>query len=204
MTDNRSLRPSARLCRLLACLQGQRVSVGDIAARLGADGALGLLLLLLAIPAIVPSPGLPIGAVFGTAIAVIALQTIAGVRSLRLPRWLARRRFDTDRVRAAVRRVAPLLRRIDRRLKPRLIGLTRPWAVRLIGLVVLIQGVLITLPIPFGNTLPGLAVLVLALGLTARDGAAVAAGVGLSVVAFAVSAALAISTVQLGGAVLRA
>lgn len=71
----------------------------------------------------------------------------------------------------------------------------RPLAIRLLGLVVLLNAVLIILPIPLGNILPAMAVMSVALGLIARDGMAVAAGLGLSATAVAASAAL------VGGAV---
>ncbi|WP_374694418.1 exopolysaccharide biosynthesis protein [Halomonas sp. SpR1] len=58
-----------------------------------------------------------------------------------------------------------------------------PLAIRSIGIVIFIMAVLIALPVSFGNTLPGLAVLILSLGLAQRDGIAVAAGLGLALVA---------------------
>ncbi len=54
----------------------------------------------------------------------------------------------------------------------------------------MVQAVLIALPIPFGNTLPGMAVIGIALGLIARDGLAVATGLGLSALAMITSAGL--------------
>jgi hypothetical protein len=57
-----------------------------------------------------------------------------------------------------------------------------------------VNDVLIVLPIPFGNTAPAVAVLVLALGLVAGDGLAVGAGLALT----AVAAAIDIGLVTLG------
>ncbi|HRK95135.1 MAG TPA: exopolysaccharide biosynthesis protein, partial [Rhodospirillales bacterium] len=78
-----------------------------------------------------------------------------------------------------------------------------PRAVRLIGLVILFNAVLIILPIPLGNTLPAMAVMSVALGLISRDGAAVAAGFGLSVTALAASAALVGGAVWLADILMR-
>lgn len=88
-----------------------------------------------------------------------------------------------------------MIQRLERLTRPRLGALIRPSVVRLLGLVVLLNAVLIILPIPLGNTLPAVAVMTMALGLIARDGVAVAAGLVLSVGALAGSAAL------VGGAV---
>ena len=49
------------------------------------------------------------------------------------------------------------------------------------------MAVLIALPIPFGNMLPGIAVFLIALGLAQRDGGAVAAGLVFAVPACAFS-----------------
>jgi hypothetical protein len=191
----RVYRPSTALRRLALRLDGSEVTVGEITGRLGADATVGWMLLLLAIPSLIPSPGVPIGVFIGIAMAVIAIQLICGFSPLRLPGWLSRRRLAADQVRALASRAQPLLRRLDRALKPRFAVLTGPWFLRLLGLLVLIHGILIALPIPFGNTAPGFAVLLLALGLIARDGLAVIAGFGVSAIALAVSSVLMASAV---------
>lgn len=61
---------------------------------------------------------------------------------------------------------------------------------RLLGLACLSNGVLIVLPIPFGNTAPALAAILLALGLATGDGLIALAGLFLSVIAVAVGAGL--------------
>jgi hypothetical protein len=50
----------------------------------------------------------------------------------------------------------------------------------------LVNGVLIVLPIPFGNTAPAIAMLILSLGMVAGDGIAVGVGLLATVVALAV------------------
>lgn len=182
--------PAAALLRSVhEKLDGDLTTLGTVLAHLG-ERAPGFLLLALAIPAVVPTPGVPAGMVFGTVLALVALQMIAGRDRLYLPGWLRHRPVRRTVVVAALRHVAPLLERIERRLAPRYRSLTGRTMVRPLGAVVLVMGVLIALPIPFGNTLPGLAVLVIALGLIAHDGLAVAVGIGLSGIACVTSAAL--------------
>ncbi|WP_417339050.1 exopolysaccharide biosynthesis protein [Halomonas kashgarensis] len=154
------------------------------------ERAIALILLLFAIPAIVPTPGVPAGMVFGTALAFIGLQMALGTKRIRLPPGVARLRIGREQLERILRKAAPHIERLERRLGERLEKLVSPIAIRWIGLVVLIMALLIALPIPFGNTLPGLAVLVLALGLAQRDGIAVVAGLGLALVAAIVSTAL--------------
>ena len=96
-----------------------------------------------------------------------------------------------------------MIKRLERLTRPRLAALVQPWAIRVLGLVVLVNAVLIILPIPLGNTLPAVAVMSLALGLIARDGMAVAAGLGLSATALAASAALVGGAVWLAEVLMR-
>lgn len=196
--------PSAELAALARRLGGGGdVAIGDIVRQLGGDASVGWLLLLLAVPALVPSPGVPLGIVFGTALAILALSLTFGPRPVRLPKWIARRRLAARYLDAASARLGPMIRRLERLTRPRLATLVQPWAIRVLGLVVLVNAVLIILPIPLGNTLPAMAVMSLALGLIARDGMAVAAGLGLSATALAASAALVGGAVWLAEVLLR-
>jgi hypothetical protein len=183
-------RPSAVLRRLHLRHRRSSVTVGEVAAHVGSEAAAGWLLLMLSLPALIPSPGVPIGVAVGIAMALIAVQLIGGVTPLRLPGWFARRQLGPGELRRIGIGSRRLLRRIEGRLRQRLPQLTSPIATRLLGLLVLIHGILIALPIPLGNTAPGAAVLVLALGLIARDGWTVALGLCVSVIALAVTAFL--------------
>ncbi|WP_066342502.1 exopolysaccharide biosynthesis protein [Azohydromonas lata] len=184
--------PETNLSQTLRALPARlndQCRLGDVLLALG-DRAAALILLVFSIPAIVPSPGIPAGAIFGSALAFIGLQMTLGRSHLRLPPGFARLRVGRERLERMVERFAPHLERIEGRLKAKAVSLAAPQAVRGLGLVVLIMAVLIALPIPFGNTLPGLAILALAMGLAQRDGLAIAGGLGIALVAGVVSVAL--------------
>ncbi|MGY6251382.1 exopolysaccharide biosynthesis protein [Bosea thiooxidans] len=174
---------SQRLVRLAQAVTAQeRVSIGAVIDRLG-PSSLGLVLLILTIPAIIPIPG-PVGMVLGSCLALVALQVIAGARRVWLPNWLRRRSLPTRFVMAAITRIVPWLERFERRLSPRrwmvLSGrLARPF----LGLAIFAMAVIITLPIPFGNILPVVALAMLALALLERDGLAVIWALVMSLVA---------------------
>lgn len=165
-------------------------TMAEAAAHLADRSAL-LMILLVAALSLVPSPGLPLGLLGGTAIVWLAVAALAGNPRGRLPAALSARRLPRPLLEAALRRLVPLLRRVERRMAPRLPALaTGPGAaLALAGIV--FQGFLLALPLPFGNLLPGLAILVLAAGLLWRDGLGVLAGHALSLV----------SAVVLGGMV---
>ncbi|WP_448203248.1 exopolysaccharide biosynthesis protein [Azospirillum sp. sgz302134] len=189
MEDHDRAKASTLLRRLRERITGDKPALGEVFGHLG-DRAPGFLLLALAIPAIVPTPGIPAGILFGTVLALVAAQMIAGRDRLRVPGWIARRRVSRGTLHRLVEKAAPMIERAERRLRARHPSVLRAGVLRSIGAVILFLGVLIALPIPFGNTLPGLAVIVIALGLIARDGLAVIAGIGLGAVATGVSVAI--------------
>ncbi|MGN7294866.1 exopolysaccharide biosynthesis protein [Rhizobium sp. SAFR-030] len=164
---------------------GTRLSLGGLLALLG-EQATALVLLVFAIPAIIPTPGIPAGMVFGTALALLSAQLVIGADRFWLPGRLSRIEVPQKLLSAMSVRLGPKLAWLETWLRPRWTGLTGRAAVRPLGLVVLLMGVLIALPIPFGNVLPGLSVFFIALGLAQRDGMAVAGGLvfGLLAVAF--------------------
>ena len=113
---------------------------------------------------------------------------------------VADRRLESGKLRPVLERGVTFLRRIDRFFKPRLIGLTSGAVMnRVNGLVLMGAGMLLMAPlglIPFSNTLPGVAILLLAAGISQRDGLVVIAGyvmVVLTIVYFAALAFLAYS-----------
>ena len=180
-----------RLAAVLHEVPPDGIPAHRLAARLGAD-AVWLALLLLGAAALVPSPGVPLGVLSGGAIAVMGARLLFGATEL--PGAIGRRRVPHRPLAGLIAWLVPWIERAEGWLRPRLRALSSPGAVRLWALAILVQGILIALPIPFGNTLPGLAVGVLALGLMRRDGLALLAGSVLCVL----GAAWAVGVVVLG------
>jgi hypothetical protein len=174
MTDApASPRLAHRLAAVLHDVPLDGIPAHRLAARLGAD-AIWLALLLLGAAALVPTPGVPLGVLSGGAIAVVGARLLAGAADL--PDVVARRRVPRRPLAAVVAWLAPWIERAEGRLRPRLRALSSPRALRLWALAIVVQGILIALPIPLGNPLPGIAVGILALGLMRRDGVALLAG----------------------------
>ncbi len=171
-------------------------TLGAVVATLGTR-SLPLVMLLLAVVATVPSPGLPVGMVFGTVILVLAIQGLLLGGEPRLPDRFARWRLPTRLLEAVLRRMVPLLRRVERHLKPRLPWLTRGAGRLGAGLMIALQGFLMAVPIPFGNTAPGIVIAVIALGLLRRDGLALIIGHALGLLAVAVLIALTLGAYHL-------
>ena len=165
--------------------------LGDLVDVLG-DRAGGILLVAIAVPGIIPAPGIPLGSVFGTVLVIIVCRMATSRAGCKLPRWLAQVRLGAPVITLLSRQGPTLLRRIEHRLRPRasllVSGRSKPPLV--LALVMAFMGVLIALPIPFGNTIPGLSVIVMGLGLAIGDGLAVLGALILAILATGTSIAL--------------
>ena len=177
--------------------------MADVLAALE-DRALGVVLAAVALPAIVPTPGVPAGMIFGAVLAMIAVQATFGATRPSLPKRLTRRRVSRRLIGALARRGPRLLRPVERLVRPRLTSFAGPAALKQLGPVLFVLGVLVALPIPFGNTLPGLATLLIGIGAASRDGLAVLAGLALAVIAAIVSIGLVLGAWWLLGSAMAA
>ena len=165
------------------------LTVGDLMASLRTR-AFGLSLILFGLPNLLPIPGLPI--LTGIILALLAVQIVLGRDVPWLPARIAGTTLPRERLHQVMARTLPLLRWIERVTKPRFALAAGPTARRVVGLTVLVLAVLlIILPIPWIGSMPqGLALCVLGLGLTERDGVLVTAGFVLAAVATAVGAGI--------------
>lgn len=165
-------------------LRQERVTLGVLFERLGPEG-LGLALLLLTLPTLIPVPG-PIGMTFGALIVFVAAQVLTGARALWLPLALRRRTVPGGAVRGVIARAWPCLSRVERWLREgRLAALAGPRARVALAFPILLLAVAIMLPIPFGNVAPALALIAFSLGFMARDGVAILIALALSLAALA-------------------
>jgi hypothetical protein len=152
---------------------------------LGREGRIGVAftLLILALPTIIPMPG-PFGFIFGTCLAFVAVQMMVGANRLWLPEWIGRRVLPLKAVEATISATRPWVLRFEAWLSPgRLAVLTGRKARIVLAIPILLLAILIALPIPFGNTLPALAVALIAVSLAERDGLMVIAAMALFAVA---------------------
>ncbi|OZB19786.1 MAG: hypothetical protein B7X55_02450 [Rhodobacterales bacterium 34-62-10] len=150
------------------------VAVSDLIATLGGRGRAALILIF-AFPNILPSPP-GLAGVLGVPLIYLSLQMIAG-RIPWLPRMIADRSVPRDRFAQFITRLAPILARAERLLRPRWAFFVNHRAEQVLGILFLVLAVVLSLPIPFGNMLPSFAMCVIALGILERDGVWVIVGV---------------------------
>lgn len=175
---------SARLTALKDSIAARAggIAIGEIVDGLDRAG-IGMTLLMLSLPALIPIPG-PIGLVFGSAIALVGLQLSVGAQNLWLPAVIRARQLPASTVAAGLAKITPALRWMERRLKAdRLPALTGTVGRMALALPLILMGVAIALPVPLGNIPPVMSLIMLALGLTLRDGVAVLIGLVLAALA---------------------
>jgi hypothetical protein len=181
---------SARLYELMRLAHSQGgISLGEVLSTLGRT-SMAFTILVLALPPLIPIPG-PFGVAFGSALAIVAAQIAIGRRSLWLPSFLSRRRLSPAIVELIVRHSAPILARVEAMVRPgRLAAFTGATMQWLLSFPIFLLAVAIALPIPLGNFLPVLALVVISVALMARDGLLVVAALLLSALAFVATAGL--------------
>ncbi|WP_075292306.1 exopolysaccharide biosynthesis protein [Pararhizobium arenae] len=165
------------------------LSVAEMVETMGSS-SIAFAILVLSLPALTPIPG-PFGMVFGSCLAVVSLQIMAGARHLNLPDFVGNRRMSAETIALIVRYTAPVVSKVEKLLRPgRMPQLAGPAAQRLLGFPVLLLAVAVALPIPFGNLLPVIALIIIAMALLERDGLAVLMGLAAAVLALGVTVGL--------------
>ncbi|MCD5416721.1 exopolysaccharide biosynthesis protein [Candidatus Bipolaricaulota bacterium] len=157
------------------------LTIGRLVDTLAGRG-FGILLALISLPSAVPVPAVGYSIPFGLVIALLGLQLIWGRTLPWLPQKLCKREVPRLVVELFTGKGIRFLRKIERLLRPRIGTLSRaPLSRRVVGLVVLLMGSLMMIPIPGTNTIPGFSVLLLGLGLAGNDGLFILGGLSLGI-----------------------
>ncbi|MDO5610075.1 MAG: exopolysaccharide biosynthesis protein [Pseudomonadota bacterium] len=130
--------------------------------------AFGVLLFLAIPPAVFPGVAAVIGAPL---VILIGLHLLLRRRHVWLPRWLSERGPHRALIIRFERRFDKLFARLERWIRPRWGGMfTHPLASIFTGVLLILLGILLALPIPFTNVPFALLLLLFALALLERDG----------------------------------
>lgn len=144
--------------------------LGDLLSGLR-QTAFGMLLFVGVLPAFIPIPGLA-GAISGPLVMLIGVQLLIGLRKPWLPGFLARRGPHRKSVQRFRNLLAPWLGHLEKLVRPRMEPvLDRGLASAFTGLLLVLLGLLLALPIPFTNYLFGVLLLLFVFALLERDGA---------------------------------
>ncbi|WP_435164112.1 exopolysaccharide biosynthesis protein [Falsirhodobacter sp. 1013] len=160
-----------------------RISIADLIDAM-AGRAFGALLLIFALPNVLPTPPGTSG-ILGLPLVFLAAQLMLGKMPW-LPAFIATRSMERASFAALVGKMTPILGRAEKLLVPRLAFMISPLAQRFLGAALLILALVLALPIPLGNMLPALAMTIISLGVLERDGLWVIIGLVLGAVSLVI------------------
>lgn len=126
----------------------------------------------------------------GPPLIFVAMQLVLGRTAVWLPDFLGKRSIEHQAFARILTRALPWIEWVERLVHPRYWILSRRAADLTVGLACLVMSVFMFLPIPFGNTVPALSVIMMALSLSERDGLWLLGGFALSFASFAFVAGL--------------
>lgn len=144
------------------------------------ERSFGIVMLILGLIALIPGAS----GVIGVLLMIPALQMMLARKGPVFPGFLARRRISKRRLARLIARINPVLRRIERVVRPR-------WATPFeatkmaVGLVVFLLAATLLAPIPFSNIIPGLVIVLLSFAYLEEDGIALCIALGAALVSLA-------------------
>ena len=169
---NADVRLSEALAATASAVRGHKVTLRELLAHVGEQGLL-VFSAILAMPFLIPVSLPFMSTALGLPMLLIGVAVILG----QLP-WLPARLLDHELPTATVRhvlgRAQGIAERFEHLVKPRLLALTSSALVNsLHGVTLVVVVLLLMAPLPFvplANTLPGIAIILLCLGIAERDG----------------------------------
>lgn len=180
MTKETTSRPRSQAGQnftgLLDCLvketSGEKVTLGQL-MHIVERRSFGAVILLLGLIAVSPLTIVP-GAtwVVATVTLLFSIQLLFALKHPILPKRLLKLELSRDHLQTFARASRKMAHTADKLTAPRLGFLTRPPFIVAVALIC-IAAALVTFPlglIPLGPVLPGISILLMGIGLTARDG----------------------------------
>jgi len=163
----------------------QPLAFGELVERIG-DRGFGFSLLLLSLPSALPVPAPGYSTPFGIAIAGLAVQMVVGRKTPWLPEKVLKQEISGAFAQKILSAAISFLTRVEHLIKPRFAVMHGRFGIALLGLLVMLMGGLMIIPLPGTNTAPAMVVFLSALGMIEEDGAVI----GLATLAGAGAAAL--------------
>lgn len=163
--ENQRSRTSDVIVELINQAQSPGITLRNLTDRLG-DRTFGMLLMLIALFNVLPL----VSIIGGILIATLGLQMILGRRKAWLPSVILDRELPNEKVQAILRAFEPKVRKLEQYIYPRIQYMEAPVVDQVNGCIILLLGLLISLPFPFTNIAPAFVVMIMGLGLMERDG----------------------------------
>jgi hypothetical protein len=162
-------RVSELLDATLASWDQEKIGFGQLVDAIHERG-FGALILLAALPCMIPIPVGFMGGIFGTLLSLIGLQMLVGFDHPWLPGFVRRIQIPKASVARFVKVLDPWLDRIEKLCKPSWTFFLTRHAHRFTGLLLVFLGIELALPVPMTNMPFAIAMIGYAMALLERDG----------------------------------
>ncbi|WP_293004833.1 exopolysaccharide biosynthesis protein [Nitrosomonas sp.] len=176
-SNNSSGRSTSELLEnVVVVYRSDTLKVGEIKNTLHERG-FGVLLAIAALPLCLPVP-VPPGytTFFSIPLFIFSVQMILGMRAPWLPVWIENKEIKRSSIEKLIVKANPWLKKIEKRLQPRLTYISVHTWERIIGIFTFVFALSIALPIPLTNFPPGWGILIMSLGLLSKDGITILIG----------------------------
>ena len=174
--NNRERSTSELLENVVVVYHSDAISIGEIKNSLHERG-FGVLLAIAALPLCLPVP-VPPGytTLFSIPLFIFSIQMIIGMQAPWLPAWIEKKEIKRQSLERLIIKANPWLKKIEKRLQPRLTYISVHTWERIIGIFAFVFALSISLPIPLTNFPPGWGILIMSLGLLSKDGITILIG----------------------------
>jgi hypothetical protein len=137
----------------------------------------GLALFIFSIPMALPVPKPPgISSLFAVPLVLLTLQQALGRHTVWLPDFVRLKTLDRAKLARLLDKGLPWIEKTESLIRPRLEPVTTDGFSRIVGCLGLIMSLCIMVPLPGTNTVPGMGIALMSVGVMMRDGAAIIAG----------------------------
>lgn len=164
--------------RAAAEIRTHTITVRELLELVGEQGLL-LFCAFLAIPFLLPVAIPGASTVFGVLMVLIGFGVATDSLPL-VPKRLLEHPLSAGHVLPALQKGAETFRRFEKLIRPRVLAMTTGRAANFVnGLVIVLAALVLMMPlpfVPFTNTLPALAVVLLSIGMVERDGIVIVLG----------------------------
>lgn len=162
--------------------EGDKTKISELMEDFSENGIL-LVMIFFSLPIAVPLPYPPgFTTILGIPLMILSIQMIVGSKKVRLPSRINNYEIKNSTLKMISDKTVPIIRGIEKYIKPRLSFAQSVYCERFIGVVCLIAAFSVALPIPFTNAIPALGIVVMSLGLLNRDGIVIIAGLTITMI----------------------
>jgi hypothetical protein len=162
------------------------ITLDDISAELE-EHTFALLLILLTMISALPIPAAGYSTPFGIIITILGIELLVKGNTLHLPKRLQKKKVPMKAFTTYSKTIIPFFTKVERFIHPRMSYLfSRPFSTVSYALI-LLCGLSMIIPLPLTNTIPSLAILLMAIGMLEDDGLFLLTGMFVAIFSFMVT-----------------